>query len=34
MVQCWGRDDSGQSSPPSGTFFQVSAGGDAYVWHK
>ncbi|GIW44313.1 MAG: hypothetical protein KatS3mg077_1595 [Candidatus Binatia bacterium] len=25
-VQCWGWNNSGQSSPPAGTFAQVSAG--------
>jgi hypothetical protein len=26
-VECWGSDYSGESSPPSGAFTQVSAGG-------
>ncbi len=25
-VECWGRDEDGQSSSPSGTFATVSAG--------
>jgi hypothetical protein len=25
-VECWGRDNYGQASPPSGTFATVSAG--------
>jgi hypothetical protein len=26
-VECWGANDDGESSPPSGAFAQVSAGG-------
>jgi alpha-tubulin suppressor-like RCC1 family protein len=30
-VECWGANGSGQSSPPSGAFTQVSAGGGAHL---
>jgi hypothetical protein len=26
-LECWGYDDHGQSTPPSGSFESVSAGG-------
>lgn len=26
QVQCWGRNDFGQASPPAGSFTQVTAG--------
>jgi alpha-tubulin suppressor-like RCC1 family protein len=27
-IECWGRDTNGESTPPSGVFAQIAAGGN------